>query len=140
MTFGRYPYLQWNLSTGPQDLRIVDESIARVGLGQLIHKRVDELSDGQLQLTMIARALAQETPLILLDEPTAHLDLNNRLQVMNLLRDLAHKERKSILVATHELDLALQTADDIWLAGRNGELYTGIPEDPYSLGAVRPGI
>jgi iron complex transport system ATP-binding protein len=82
-----------------------------------------------LQMAMIARALAQETPLILLDEPTAHLDLNNRVSIMKLLRDLARKSNKSILVATHELDLALQMADMIWLAGKNKNMIMGIPED-----------
>ena len=87
------------------------------------------MSDGQLQLVMIAKALAQQTPVILLDEPTAHLDLNNRVEVMNLLRSLSRKMGKSILVATHELDLALQTADLIWLATGDNKIKTGIPED-----------
>jgi len=77
---------------------------------------------------MIARALAQDTPVLLLDEPTAHLDLNNRLEIMNLLRQLAREKNKAILLATHELDLALQTADKIWLAAGN-KLKYGIPED-----------
>ena len=78
---------------------------------------------------MIARAVVQDTPIILLDEPTAHLDLNNRLEVMGLLRTLAHKSNKAILVSTHELDLAIQTADIIWLAGPDKKITTGIPED-----------
>ena len=82
-----------------------------------------------MQMAMIARALAQDTPIILLDEPTAHLDLNNRVEIMNLLRNLSRKEKKAILIATHELDLALQTADVVWLAGLNKKILTGIPED-----------
>ncbi len=85
------------------------------------------MSDGQLQLAMIARALAQETPVLLLDEPTAHLDLNHRVEIMKLLLGLARKKNKAILVATHELDLALQTADEIWLATTNKKIKTGIP-------------
>lgn len=127
--FGRYPYLEWNLNIGADDLRIVAEALQKVGITELATKRVEELSDGQLQLAMIARAIAQDTPIILLDEPTAHLDLNNRLQVMDLLRQLAHENNKSILVATHELDLSLQTADLIWLAGRDGRIHLGIPEE-----------
>jgi iron complex transport system ATP-binding protein len=88
-----------------------------------------ELSDGQLQLAQIARALAQETQVILLDEPTAHLDLNNRLEITLLLRRLAHESNKAVLMATHELDLALQTADKVWLAGNGMEMLTGPPED-----------
>jgi len=78
---------------------------------------------------MIARALAQETPVLLLDEPTAHLDLNHRVEIMKLLLGLARKKNKAILVATHELDLALQTADEIWLATTDKKIKTGIPED-----------
>jgi len=78
---------------------------------------------------MIARALAQDTPVILLDEPTAHLDLNNRVEIMNLLRDLSRTTHRAILLATHELDLALQTADVIWLTGKNQNILTGLPED-----------
>ena len=88
-----------------------------------------ELSDGQVQMVMIARAVVQDTPIILLDEPTAHLDLNNRLEIMGLLRALAHKSNKAILVSTHELDLAIQTADIIWLAGGEKNIISGIPED-----------
>jgi iron complex transport system ATP-binding protein len=84
---------------------------------------------------LIARALAQETPYLLLDEPTAHLDLNNRVEIMKLLRTLARAAGKSILVATHELDLALQMADVIWLATRNKEVITGMPEDLVLSGA-----
>jgi iron complex transport system ATP-binding protein len=80
-------------------------------------------------MVMIARALAQDTPIVLLDEPTAHLDLNNRVEIMKLLRHLARTTNKAILVATHELDLALQLADWIWLTGRNKKMLTGIPED-----------
>jgi iron complex transport system ATP-binding protein len=80
-------------------------------------------------MTMIARALVQDTPIILLDEPTAHLDLNNRVEIMNLLRNICRTEGKAILVATHELDLALQTADLVWLVGNDKKIRTGIPED-----------
>ena len=95
----------------------------------LINKRLFELSDGQLQMAMIAKALAQETPILFLDEPTAHLDLNNRVEVMNTLRELSRTAGKTILVATHELDLALQTADKIWLATHDKKIKEGIPED-----------
>jgi iron complex transport system ATP-binding protein len=78
---------------------------------------------------MIARALAQDTQIILLDEPTAHLDLNNRVEVMKLLKKLAHKMNKAILISTHELDLALQMADVIWIAGNKKNIIRGIPED-----------
>ena len=129
INFGRYPYLGWNIHLNQHDRRIIQRSIEQVQVGPLLKKRLYELSDGQLQMVMIARALAQDTPTILLDEPTAHLDLNNRLEIMNLLRRLSRTMEKAILLATHELDLALQTADLIWLTGNNRNIISGLPED-----------
>lgn len=129
VTFGRYPYLGWNIRLNDTDKEIINASIEQIQLQHLLHKKLYELSDGQLQMVMIARALAQDTPIILLDEPTAHLDLNNRVEIMNLLRKLSRTTHKAILLATHELDLALQTADLIWLTGKNKNILTGLPED-----------
>lgn len=129
VSFGRYPYMGWGITLSQDDQDKVEAALAEVHIQHLAAQRLYELSDGQLQMVMIARALAQDTPVILLDEPTAHLDLNNRVDVMNLLRRLARKLNKAILIATHELDLALQTADLIWLAGRGKTLITGMPED-----------
>jgi iron complex transport system ATP-binding protein len=129
VALGRYPYLEWNIKLTAEDKLIVEKAIRDTHIQNIRDKKLYELSDGQLQLAMIARALAQDTPVILLDEPTAHLDLNNRVEIMNLLRNLARISNKAILVATHELDLALQTADLIWLAGKDKKLITGIPED-----------
>jgi iron complex transport system ATP-binding protein len=128
ITFGRYPYVGWDLKWSAADNEIISSSIDLVRVRNLIDKKINELSDGQMQMVMIARALAQDTPVLLLDEPTAHLDLNNRLEIMNLLRTLAREKGKAILLATHELDLALQCADSIWLATGN-KIRKGIPED-----------
>jgi iron complex transport system ATP-binding protein len=129
IAFGRYPYMDWTIRLSDQDKNIIDSAIADVNIHHLIHKKLYELSDGQLQMAMIARAMAQDGDIILLDEPTAHLDLNNRVEIMNLLRRLCHVNNKAILVALHELDLALQMADVIWLAGKDKTLRKGIPED-----------
>ncbi len=129
VTYGRYPYLDWNIKLNSRDVTIIERAIELTHIQHLASKKLYELSDGQLQMAMIARALAQNTPIILLDEPTAHLDLNNRVEIMNLLRKLSRTEGKAILVATHELDLALQTADLVWLAGCDKKILTGIPED-----------
>ncbi len=129
VSFGQYPYLDWRVDFSASQQEIIEAAIRQVRLESLQHRKINELSDGQLQLVMIAKALAQQTPVILLDEPTAHLDLNNRVEVMNLLRSLSRKMNKSILVATHELDLALQTADRVWLATGDKKIKTGIPED-----------
>lgn len=134
VAFGRYPYLDWRLALRGHDKKIIDASLAAVRVEALADKSLAELSDGQLQMVMIARALAQQTPLLLLDEPTAHLDLNNRVEIMNLLRRLAHSQNKAIVVATHELDLALQTADRVWLAAGH-TVVQGLPEDLVLNGA-----
>ena len=132
---GRYPYLTWNVRLSANDQQMIDDTLTEFHIDHLKNKKIHELSDGQLQMVMIARAVIQDTPSILLDEPTAHLDLNNRLEIMNLLRKLAHQANKAILVSTHELDLALQTADIIWLAGHDKKIISGIPEDLVLNGA-----
>lgn len=129
ISFGRYPFLNWKLALANDDKRIIEEAIQATRTESLIHKSVNELSDGQMQLVMIARALAQDTPVILLDEPTAHLDLNNRVEIMRVLRNVAKTMNKAILVATHELDLALQMADILWLATPDKQIEVGTPED-----------
>jgi iron complex transport system ATP-binding protein len=129
VTYGRYPYLDWSISLSAKDYEIIERAIKLVHLESLLSKRLFELSDGQLQMAMLAKALAQDTPILFLDEPTAHLDLNNRVEIMNILRSLSRSSGKSILIATHELDLALQTADRIWLATPDHKILQGIPED-----------
>lgn len=129
VTLGRYPYLSWNLSLREDDNQKINAAIAKARVQHLSNTKIAELSDGQMQMVMIARALAQDTPIIVLDEPTAHLDLNNRVEIMNLLKRLTRETQRGILLATHELDLALQTADRVWLAQPDKTLKTGIPED-----------
>jgi iron complex transport system ATP-binding protein len=128
VSYGRYPHVDWRIVLSDRDRGVIQSVVGQMHITSLLDKRLYELSDGQLQMVMIARAFVQETPVILLDEPTAHLDLNNRLEIMNLLRELAHQQGKAILVATHELDLALQTADLIWLVS-SGRIRQGVPED-----------
>ncbi len=129
VSYGRYPYLNWSIRMDVEDYAKIDEAVQQVGIGNLMEQPIHELSDGQLQMVMIAKALAQDTPVLLLDEPTAHLDLNNRVEVMNILRGLAKANNKAILVSTHELDLALQTADLVWLATAEKKIQIGVPED-----------
>ena len=129
VTIGRYPYTGFRGVLSTEDKRICEEALATCRLTELRERIFDTLSDGEKQRVMIARALAQETPLILLDEPTAHLDLPSRLEVTTMLRTLAHKLGKSILISTHELDLALGWADTIWLLDRAGAITAKAPED-----------
>lgn len=112
---GRAPYTDWLGRLLAGDRAVVERALAIVGMGDFADKALDRLSDGEVQRVMIARALAQDTPLILLDEPTAFLDMPNRYEVCTLLRRLAHEEGKCILFSTHELDIALTLCDSVAL-------------------------
>lgn len=112
---GRAPYTDWLGRLRPEDHEAVDRALALVGMSGFAEKPMDRLSDGEAQRVMIARALAQDTPVILLDEPTAFLDMPNRYELCTLLRRLAHDEGKCILFSTHELDIALTLCDAVAL-------------------------
>ena len=129
VSFGRHPYSNWWGNTSDEDEQKVLESIAMVHLTHKKDVNLSELSDGERQRVMIAKALAQDTPIIMLDEPTAHLDLPNRVEIMLLLHKLAHTTNKAIILSTHELDMALQAADRIWLITNENGVESGVPED-----------
>ncbi len=129
VSIGRYPYTNYFAKLQAKDHEIIQHSLDSVHLNEYKHRFFNELSDGEKQRVLIAKALAQDTPLIMLDEPTAHLDLPNRVEIINLLKRLAKETNKAIFLSTHELDLALQTADTIWLMNREEKLATGTPED-----------
>jgi iron complex transport system ATP-binding protein len=113
VALGRAPYTNWIGRMQQQDNEIVEQSLAAVGMSDYADKTMDRMSDGECQRIMIARALAQQTPIILLDEPTAFLDMPNRYELCTLLRKLAHEENKCILFSTHELDIALELCDSV---------------------------
>ena len=113
VALGRAPYTNWIGRMQADDRRTVAESLARVGMESFAHKTMDSLSDGEAQRVMIARALAQQTPVILLDEPTAFLDMPARYELCALLRRLARDEGKCILFSTHELDIAMNMCDRV---------------------------
>ena len=115
VAIGRSPYTDWMGRLSDDDRDMVHRSIALAGIEHLAERYVDTLSDGECQRVMIARALAQDTPAILLDEPTSFLDLPNRYELCRLLRELAHTQNKCILFSTHELDIALSLSDSIAL-------------------------
>ena len=115
VAMGRYPYTSFLGGLSPKDEQIIEQSLSDVGLSGSAHTFFNDHSDGEKQRTLIAKALAQETPIILLDEPTAHLDLPNRIRVLQLLRRVAREQNKTILISTHELDLAIKLSDRIML-------------------------
>ena len=131
VAMGRYPYTSFLGGLSEQDEEIIAASLQAVGFDLLAlnssHSPFNAHSDGEKQRILIAKALAQQTPIILLDEPTAHLDLPHRILVLRLLRQLAHEQGKTVLISTHELDLALALSDRILLmspAGRGIQLDT----------------
>lgn len=135
VAIGRMPYTNFWGSLTPVDRKAVDEAIALVGIEPLRHKKIGCVSDGERQKAMIAKALAQQTDIILLDEPTAFLDYGSKVSVMRLLRQLAHEQNKLILLSTHDLEIAFQTADEVWILQHNG-LHTGTLDALEQHGAV----
>lgn len=117
VAMGRYPYTSFLGGLKEEDEAIIDEALKAVGFADstVAETMFNAHSDGEKQRILIAKALAQQTPIILLDEPTAHLDLPHRILILRLLRNLAHEQGKTVLISTHELDLALALSDRILL-------------------------
>ena len=132
---GRVPYTNFWGSLTKHDQEVVDEAIALVGLETLRHRKIHQVSDGERQKTMIAKALAQQTPLIFLDEPTAFLDYPSKIAMMQLLRRLSREQGKLIVLSTHDLEIAFQTADRLWLLQQSG-LQTGTLDELSDSGAI----
>lgn len=118
VAMGRSPYTGFWGTLSKEDKTIADDALRMVGMDTMATRIVDTLSDGERQKAMIAKALAQQTPVIFLDEPTAFLDYPSKVETMLLLRRLAHETGKIILLSTHDVELALQTADTLWLMKR----------------------
>ena len=144
VALGRSPYTGFWGTLHNEDWKIVDEAIDAVRIGVLRERMVNTLSDGERQKVMIAKALAQQTPIIFLDEPTAFLDFPSKVEMMQLLRRLAREAQKTIFLSTHDFELALQVADKLWLM-ETGGVSIGSPKELAQSGALaryveRPGI
>ena len=126
---GRSPYTGFWGNLTKEDLQVVDHALALVKIENLSSRMIQTLSDGERQKVMIAKALTQETPIILLDEPTAFLDFPSKVEIMQLLHQLSRKTNKTIFLSTHDLELALQIADKIWLMDKANGIRIGTPED-----------
>jgi iron complex transport system ATP-binding protein len=113
IALGRQPYTNWIGKLTEEDIAKVNEALELTQISHLAHKRHHEISDGQLQITLIARALAQDTPLIILDEPTTHLDLLHKVTLLKLLKKLTLETGKCILFSTHDIDMAIQLSDEM---------------------------
>ena len=120
VALGRHPYTNYFGTLSAQDRHYVADAMEKTHISHLARRPIAQLSDGERQRALIAKALAQQTPVIILDEPTAFLDYPGRIDTMTLLRDLAHGESKTILLATHDWELALRHADTLWLLAEQG--------------------
>lgn len=132
---GRMPYAQFFAKNTPVDAQTIERAMQLTQTQDLAHRFVNTLSDGERQRVFIAKALAQNTPIILLDEPTAFLDFPAKVHTMKLLSELAHAEGKSILLSTHDVELALRFADTLWLLSADG-IVSGTPKQLSHEGAI----
>lgn len=127
---GRSPYTGFWGRLNEDDKEVVKESLRLVGIESLQDRLIQTLSDGERQKTMIAKALAQQTPVIYLDEPTAFLDYPSKVEMLTLLRHLARETGKTIFLSTHDMELALQIADELWLMTAEESSSTGLCQSP----------
>lgn len=148
VALGRSPYTGFWGTLHDDDWQVVDEAIRAVRIEPLRERMIHTLSDGERQKVMIAKALAQQTPVIYLDEPTAFLDFPSKVEMMQLLRQLAQTQQKTIFLSTHDFELALQVADTLWLMEkdeRGTRLNIGTSQELAQSGVLaryveRPGI
>ncbi len=135
VALGRYPHTNWAGTLNDKDHEVIQWALKTTGASEFANRNIGELSDGERQRVMVARALAQEPQLMILDEITAFLDLPRRVEIMQMLRDLARTTNRAILLSTHDLDLALRSADIIWLLPKGGAMQVGVPEELVLNGA-----
>lgn len=136
VSFGRYPYTDARNRLTARDRAIVGDAIRETGLRGFESRRFAELSDGEKQKALTARAVAQDAPLLVLDEPTAFLDAPARIEVFHLASRLARSRGKAVIVATHDVDLALRHADELWILDRGHAFSSGAPESMALSGAL----
>jgi len=136
ISLGRHPYSGWLGQLREADIAAMERAFEQCQIHYLLEKRLHQLSDGQLQKVMIARALAQDTDLILLDEPTSHLDLRNKMEVLELLKTVS-ASGKSVLISTHEIPLAAKVCDTFWGMDFGQPIAIGSPEQMISSGQVK---
>lgn len=129
VSMGRSPYTDMWGTLRPDDKAIVDACIAQVGINSLSERNVETLSDGECQKVMIAKAMAQQTPIILLDEPTAFLDYPSKAETMRLLKQIAIENNAALLLSTHDMEMAIHMADQFWVMTTDHQLITGTPAE-----------
>ena len=133
---GRSPYTGFFGKLTKEDKQIVSEAIEMVGISSLAERTIDTLSDGERQKAFLAKALAQQTPIILLDEPTAFLDFHAKISTLRLMQKLAHETNKIILMSTHDVEMALRLSDILWIV-QDGKIQTGTTASLTESGILR---
>lgn len=136
VSLGRFPYTSWMGSLNERDKKLIHWALEVTGTLSFANRHIGELSDGEKQKVMIARALVQDTGIVILDEPTAHLDSPNRIEIFHLLRELTAETGKTILISTHEIDMAIEHSDKMWLITPEKTISTGLPEDLILKGSL----
>ena len=136
VALGRQPHTGFLGLLNPTDKEIVNQSVRNTGISHKAQSFIAELSDGERQKAMIAKALAQETPVIMLDEPTAFLDVASKIETMNLLHSLAHNSNKAIILSSHDISQALLLADKLWVITSGGNICQGFTEDIILSGVL----
>ncbi len=136
VSFGRYPFTNFLGKLSSEDQEIILDSISAVGMQNKRDSYISELSDGELQKILIAKALAQESEVIILDEPTAFLDIVSKIDTMILLKRMVEEKNKTILLSTHDIELALDFSDDLWLLSKGDEPTCGQTNDMIEKGAI----
>ena len=136
VALGRFPHQKISNQYSEKDKRIVDTALKTVGMHDFKERLITEISDGERQKVMTARALAQETDIILLDEPAAFLDLANKFSLYKILSDTAKKLHKTVIFSTHDLNIALKYCDKVWLI-KNKTIVEGAPEDLFLSGILQ---
>ncbi len=136
VAFGRYPYTNARNRLSLEDMRHIDHALELVGMREFIKRTFSSLSDGERQKVQLARAVAQDTPLLIFDEPTAFLDAPSRIEIFRLADRLIQEAGKTVLICTHEVDLALRTADVLWVIDREHRFLAGSPSVIAHSGAI----
>lgn len=139
VVLGRYPHTNWMGKLDASDQEVIERALDLTSLQALRFRDLDELSDGERQRAMVARTLAQDTQILILDEPTAFLDLSHRYEIIALLGSLAMDHGKTVIYSTHDLQIALQQSDKIWLIHRQ-EMLEGAPEDLVLSGRLNDAL
>jgi iron complex transport system ATP-binding protein len=135
VAYGRFPYTNWTGKLNETDQRIVAEAMEKAGISHLAQRMVTQVSDGERQRAFIARAVAQDTPVMILDEPTAFLDISNKYEIFHLLHEIARRDGKTVILSTHDMNIALREMDKLWIMTETENL-EGAPEDAMLKGWI----